>query len=307
MVLAQTQHGGDGARTRSEQFRTRSRPIPPEILYHYTSASGLQGILREGQIRATDARYLNDTTEFPIKIVIEEVQKEISLTVHLQRRTLLQNVLSCVHQSSPPEARAFVASLSEADDSLCHWLAYGDRGFGYALGFDWSPLPYNLGNKNFRVHLGKIDYDKDGWHDRCKFFLDNAISNVTAGIDDFWKGLLIQQTSDNLVRLAPCLKDRAFDVEREWRLYHVCFPGKEPSSGEKVTTLLKADRLIPYLNFNLKTESGGTRMRLREIVAGPHLNGADVRKSVTKLLQMCGYPTGDGGVQLRGSTIPYRP
>ena len=36
---------------------------PPDLLYHYTGWEGLEGILRERMIWATDVRYLNDTSE----------------------------------------------------------------------------------------------------------------------------------------------------------------------------------------------------------------------------------------------------
>ena len=35
----------------------------PATLYHYTDLSGFMGIVRSGQIWATDTRFLNDVTE----------------------------------------------------------------------------------------------------------------------------------------------------------------------------------------------------------------------------------------------------
>jgi hypothetical protein len=36
---------------------------PPAILYQYTDATGLMGILQSGAVWATDARFLNDAAE----------------------------------------------------------------------------------------------------------------------------------------------------------------------------------------------------------------------------------------------------
>src|SRR4051794_26348792 len=36
---------------------------PPEVIYHYTPPAGLHGILTGKSIWASDARFLNDTTE----------------------------------------------------------------------------------------------------------------------------------------------------------------------------------------------------------------------------------------------------
>jgi hypothetical protein len=41
----------------------------PEVLYHYTDIKGLQGIWEEGQIWATDSRYLNDTSELRLGVL----------------------------------------------------------------------------------------------------------------------------------------------------------------------------------------------------------------------------------------------
>src|SRR5687768_2712440 len=41
----------------------RKQARPPKILYHYTSAAGLQGILDTRRMWATHARFLNDPSE----------------------------------------------------------------------------------------------------------------------------------------------------------------------------------------------------------------------------------------------------
>lgn len=50
-------------------------PEPPGVLYHYTTVAGFLGILESGSFRATDARFLNDSSEleFGIRYIKEEV------------------------------------------------------------------------------------------------------------------------------------------------------------------------------------------------------------------------------------------
>ena len=45
------------------RWSTESRPRPPRRLFHYTSAEGLLGILRDQRVWASDPEYLNDYTE----------------------------------------------------------------------------------------------------------------------------------------------------------------------------------------------------------------------------------------------------
>ena len=56
----ETKHHGDLLR---ELLEKRSSN-PPELLYHYTRAGGLLGIVQGHSIWATDIRYLNDGNEF---------------------------------------------------------------------------------------------------------------------------------------------------------------------------------------------------------------------------------------------------
>jgi hypothetical protein len=50
----------------------------PEHLYHYTTAEGLVGIVRDRKLWATDIFHLNDRREFihGIKLAVEELQRD---------------------------------------------------------------------------------------------------------------------------------------------------------------------------------------------------------------------------------------
>jgi hypothetical protein len=51
----------------------------PEILYHYTSQTGLKGMLNEKTIRASKIHYLNDSKEFRLALDLagDELDKRI--------------------------------------------------------------------------------------------------------------------------------------------------------------------------------------------------------------------------------------
>src|SRR5438046_1986205 len=50
---------------------------PPPILYHYTSRRGLEGIIAERAVWASEARYLNDARELT-RTVVEQAERAIS-------------------------------------------------------------------------------------------------------------------------------------------------------------------------------------------------------------------------------------
>jgi hypothetical protein len=116
--------------------RAFGRELPAE-LWHYTDANGLIGILKNGQIWATQVTCLNDTLE----------QRHFGDLVH-------EAVKACRKQNTDPlleplfriadealETRdftatgQFVACFSEAEDDLGQWRGYGGGECGYAIGF----------------------------------------------------------------------------------------------------------------------------------------------------------------------------
>ena len=48
----------------------------PEVIYHYTTQAGLLGIIGNGEIWASDLRYLNDSAEYhhALKLIDDEMQ-----------------------------------------------------------------------------------------------------------------------------------------------------------------------------------------------------------------------------------------
>jgi hypothetical protein len=115
---------------------------PQGLLYHYTSAEGLLGIIRSGNLWATHIRYLNDSQEFidslrHLKSFIEEFDEE--LHGHLDKF-----LRSAVHLFSVNPG-AYVLSFTDDSaartndapgDRLSQWRAYCSGGNGFSLGFD---------------------------------------------------------------------------------------------------------------------------------------------------------------------------
>lgn len=102
-----------------------------DILYHYTSADGLVGILRQHVLWASDSRCLNDTLEFRLGL-------SIALDTLGRHRGFqpLRNWVEGVIDTWSRDAGLFVVCFSRDGDLLSQWRAYGRDGQGYCLGFD---------------------------------------------------------------------------------------------------------------------------------------------------------------------------
>jgi hypothetical protein len=92
---------------------------PPEVLYHYTSADGLLGIIQSRQIWPTNALYLNDTSELShaTKILAEELE---AMPLRLKPNAGTFSMTIPVYSKDLPLDH-FISSFCEDKDLLSQW------------------------------------------------------------------------------------------------------------------------------------------------------------------------------------------
>lgn len=105
-----------------------------DIIYHYTSAEGLRGIVADGEIWLTNTAFVNDTTECRAfwSLRTDDVLGSGSFpNKHVEERWKSSG------KKSPFEENIYyMASFSKAKNSLVQWRAYG----GFCIGFEASKL-----------------------------------------------------------------------------------------------------------------------------------------------------------------------
>src|SRR6266404_2318800 len=108
---------------------------PDKPLYHYTTQSGLLGIIGSRKMWVTHTQYLNDRREFlhAVDLVRDELGNRLKTSsASVTRHQLLQ--MEEMLQSSPQSINVCVCSFSEEPDLLSQWRAYGGPA-GFAIGF----------------------------------------------------------------------------------------------------------------------------------------------------------------------------
>ena len=309
--------------------RESATPRPKtDLLYHYTTAEGLKGIVENDELWASSAYYLNDSSEIYygcglLRDVIDEWIKnssrpETSLTLGLVRQLrswfgenlLEKNVVPPVH----------VACFCEDDNLLSQWRAYGQTG-GYSLGFR-VPIADYLGS-GFRPEpcvytskWAKIEYDRKAQAARCNAILDilNAFDDpaieqavkAVAGhpLVGHWK--IAAAISDVLLEEMISFKNEAFAVEKEWRLVvrRREFVKQGTDDGGKAPTPVHfrptRGLLIPYVKL-LPTDPA-KKLPLATIRSGPTLDKTSAGAALSVFLTKNGYRA----VHVKGSDIPVR-
>jgi hypothetical protein len=122
---------------------------PPTLLYHYTNAAGLFGMLKSKKMWATNSRFLNDPTEmeYAIQLVWAVAQTELAGRGS-QIKRLKQAIFDRL-QRYQRESRVHVACLCAEGDLLSQWRGYGAVGGGYSLGI----VAKYLGTNRVRTYL----------------------------------------------------------------------------------------------------------------------------------------------------------
>lgn len=261
-----------------------SEPDLPKILWHYTDAQGLLGILQSQQFWASSATYLNDDQELDygysclsksLNIVASELDHLGQITSSGQTKkeepaSLLGDALRFqeaelkgylkipfgrpVYETSD----IYIVSFCEEGDLLSQWLGYSE-GSGYALGFDREELAKSIAQNGLGMRLGKVLYGDDGadmFHTVIKSQIHTPGSNFK--IDDM----------KSLLQEVGWCKHPAFKAEQEWRL--------KIDTPRKVEVRNRGNDLLPYVKVDFPFAA------LKEVRIGPG-GSRNLREEALKL------------------------
>ena len=292
------------------------------LLYHYTTATGLKGIVDDGAIRASDAEFLNDAMELRFgrdelhEALIAEAERIAPEAdpnrgggADYSRAVVMRSAASHLRPDgiflSKQAHAVYAACFCEGGDLLSQWRGYAADG-GYAIGFnsvalrDIGPIPTTLAviseegrildhleGPPLEVRLVQVRYGPDAIAPAVRRVVETVAPNPVGHPGS--KGWM-QAQRVVLPELAT-IKHAAFEEEHEWRLLGVGSQG-----FESVQFRIGALGLIPYIPLSLPTNS------IAEIVIGPGPH-PDVREhGVIRFLAMNGL----GDVSVRHSSAPYR-
>jgi hypothetical protein len=273
---------------------SRSRDKP---LYHYTSQSGLLGIIGKREIWATHTQYLNDRREYKhaLELVVDEID-ELLTTADQQSRSVLQEMRNGL--PGIESMNVCVCSFSEERDSVSQWRAYGSGTSGFAIGFPGDFLAAAVKKKQW--YLARCIYDPPEQRALIRSLVEEVfeqnVERESAVETEEGCVPLGGNLCAYLNRYAPILKDRSFSEEREWRIISrplMC-------SSELFDFREGRSLLIPYYRFPLADKE--LTFRVHEVVVGPTPDEQRSKMSVKSFLVHRGL----GDVPVEVSGVPYR-
>jgi hypothetical protein len=266
-----------------------NRP-PQSTLYHYTTLSGLLGIVRSQVLWASDVRYMNDASELhhALGLLTAEINHRIANNdVHTP---LLQHLVAWLEHRFNQGHMLFAASFRASGNLLSQWRGYSTIGKGVSLGFHPEHISEWANQQHFQIG-------------QCIYQLTEQQQLVTQVIDAICQMALPEEElflaiESDLLRLAVLLKHPSFREEDEWR---VVLPMPNHAQDSRIKFREGSAMLKPYTEFAL--HSSNQPMALEHVYLGPTPDSTLSMSSLRLFLQQHHLIPRRG---IGDSQIPYR-
>ena len=219
-------------------------PNLPRRLFHFTDPRGLVGILSSGRLWASNADFLNDSSEPAhalgvLKAALDEVVGGLRPGSAAERafNGCWDWAMNLYRAEGP---HVYVFCMSEHDDLLSQWRSHGAQGAGYALGFSGRRLSELL--QRPAQGLLRIVYDEREQRREAESVFKQIVGTIekperkggpinrtTVGQTEapLLERQLRNYVLSEIVRLRAKFKAPAFQEEGEWRIVQFVHPRVE--------------------------------------------------------------------------------
>ena len=277
----------------------------PQRYGHYTSLSGLMGIVKNETLWATNIKFLNDEHEFQHALdLIKEIILKAKITPADSNYSRYQEYVSRIgdklNSLDRYEAESvFTLAFSEETDLLSQWRGYCPSNNGYCLIFDVEQIYEAIKSVFDDCHLVKCVYDNAQKETQLKKLLNDNWAKYGQIEGEKEKKGLLDELEKKLMLLASYFKHPSFEEEKEHRI--VVLLTYAPDSDLR----FREGRfsLIPYI------ELPAPRKTIRKICIGPTAHKELAKRALETFLDKCyGVPTTlIGELEITFSGTPYRP
>lgn len=245
----------------------------PEELFHYTSLEGAKAIIESKSLRLTKYTYLNDTSEFrhSVDLFSAEADKEIAQgTRTTQEVRLLTSAVSQL--KTIIGMNVCIASFCEDGDLLSQWRGYGGIGTSVALAFSPDSIRRSIvAAPEVDATLLKCIYQLETQRRVIRALITalleayKKVSKDDATQQHIAQSALMHDFSTVFLHIAPVLKDRHFNAEREWRLVTMPIMPSHP----RYQAFISSSRTTTFYLHKFEPAEKGQHDFINRIVVGP--------------------------------------
>ena len=245
---------------------------PVDTLYHYTSFTGLLGIVNSGVLQASDIRYMNDSAELRHSLNLLQTHVTHRIIEGTDNPRLLNQLLEWLSHRIVSGSMLFGGSFRANGNLLSQWRGYSMHGKGVSLGFDPTHIRSCAERQRFQV--GKCLYEAEQQQALIAQIVD-AVEIAAHQTEEYEDPALrrddkayydvFERVEGDLLRIASILKHPSFEEEQEWRIVS---PVITDFSEVSVHFREGTSMLIPYYKFQL-TDGDNSSLELDHVYLGP--------------------------------------
>lgn len=247
--------------------------VPMGALYHYTTFSGLLGIVRSRALWASDIRYMNDSAELrhTADLIKAEVRERIDRG-HANANLLSQFADWVAHRITNGHM-LFGASFRSHGNLLSQWRGYSAPGKGVSLGFCPDYILQCARLQQFTI--GKCIYEPARQQMLIRQVVDAVETLATRQAGDersaversalYREAFALMET--DLLRIAAILKHPSFREEKEWR---VVSPVIANTASAPILFREGRAMLVPYIEFDIGLDN--KPLSMDHLFLGPTAN-----------------------------------
>ncbi len=283
------------------------------IIYHYTDPKGLIGNLSDGQLRATDVRYLNDSSELRHAEAVQRQVLEGIIAESAEGSVQAKLATKAMEGGYPLKSEnTYVVCFCSEDDLLTQWKTYGSWGSGFSIGFDRGKLESDLaalgpppasladiltGLGRTEISLARVRYSLGDQRRELRRAFNRYGECLSAGSSPSEIARCAAAVADNVGLSASRFKHPAFESEKEWRIVISAFASV---STLKLNFRPSNRAVVPYIKTNRQPDG---KLPVVSVTVGPTLDQGLSELSVVDLLAARGY-LGRAGVKINRSRVP---
>jgi hypothetical protein len=251
------------------------------------------GIIESRHLRASELRYMNDSTELVYALNLLDTAITARSRSGSSATKFLSSFSQWLHSQINQGPMLFSASFRANGNLLSQWRGYSNHGKGVSLGFNHEAIQSLAVAQNF--YLGQCLYDSEQQHDLAYEIVDCLISMYQEGED---VDAIFQSIEADLMTICALLKHPSFAEEQEWRLISPTFTS---TADSPIAFREGKAMLVPYYLFDLELDG---MINLDHVFVGPTPNAA---LSVNALMHYLTNKNARPEKGISDSEIPYRP
>lgn len=242
-------------------------------IYHYCSPEVFDLVMRTKTMRMSDLDKTNDYMEKEwgahlIEEVLSDELKKHGIKIDLREQywypNECQNHIDYLKKNFLyyRKKQSLIACFSYEGDDLGQWRGYGQDGHGLAIGFDYRKMS-RLMNVSGKVEMKEVIYKREK---QMKELANYAIEPAIDYMQALFENYILRNTDDyneffveefdtftevvveSLAKVVSCIKNPAFEAEKEVRIIHHTNIGNYEDDDEEILETFQKQTVIGAKN-----------------------------------------------------------